>query len=255
VAICSDITKRTQAEEEIKKLNEELKRRTIELEAANKELETFSAAAAHDLRTPLIVIGALSQKIFKCYFDKLDAKGRDYLQQLLLNTRKMEQLIEDLLKLSYVTRAGIKHETLDLSEFAKSILVELQKNDPARQVEFMVAEGLLAEGDPRLLRLMLENLLRNAWKFTIKCQRPCIEVGAIPIGDKLTYFIRDNGCGFDMTYMDRLFKPFHRLHTSEEFTGTGIGLATVKRIIDRHGGRIWAESAVEKGTTFFFTLE
>jgi light-regulated signal transduction histidine kinase (bacteriophytochrome) len=164
-------------------------------------------------------------------------------------------LIEDLLKLSYATRGNIRREKLDLGEIAKSIVAELQKNDPARQVELMAAEGLLTEGDPGLLRVMLENLLQNAWKFTIKCLRPCIEVGAIPIGDKLTYFIRDNGCGFDMAYVDRLFKTFQRLHTSEEFTGNGIGLATVRRIIDRHGGRIWAESAVGKGTTFFFTLE
>jgi light-regulated signal transduction histidine kinase (bacteriophytochrome) len=254
VAIFSDMTKRTQAEEEIKKLNENLKRRTRELAAANKELEAFAYTVAHDLKNPLIIMEGFVRKLLGQYEKKFDDKGRKYLLQMREASQQMSQLVEDLLNLSQVTRSRIKFEKVDLSALSRAIIKDLQETDPQRIVRFIVIENMIVKGDPQLLRIALHNLLSNAWKFTSKTEKAIIEFGAIQGRDEKAYFVRDNGCGFDMAHVERIFKPFGRLHRSDEYPGTGIGLATVYRIIHRHHGRIWVESAVGQGTTFFFAL-
>jgi PAS domain S-box-containing protein len=254
VATFSDITMRARAEEEIKRLNEDLRQRTMELESANKELEAFAYSVSHDLKTPLVVIIGFGQKLLDRLSEKLDARATEYLHHIRKATEQMTNLIEDLLRLSQVTRREIRVGRVDLTGLARLIAEELQKSDPERPAEFVIMENLVARGDGRLLRVALENLLANAWKFTKKSKRPTIEFGATQTRGDLAYFVRDNGCGFDIVHVDRIFKPFQRLHSPDEFPGTGIGLATVHRIISRHGGHIWAESAVGKGTTFFFTL-
>jgi PAS domain S-box-containing protein len=254
VAIFSDMTKRTQAEEEIKKLNEDLKRRTLELVVANKELEAFAYTVAHDLKNPLIIMEGFVRKLLGQYEKKFDNKGIKYLQQMREASQQMSQLVEDLLNLSQVTRGRIKFEKVDLSALTRAIVQDLRKTNPQRIVRFIVTENVMGKGDPQLLRIALHNLLSNAWKFTSKTEKAIIEFGTVQGGDERAYFIRDNGCGFDMAQVERIFKPFGRLHPSNEYPGTGIGLATVYRIIRRHHGRIWAESAVAQGTTFFFTL-
>ena len=243
---------------ELQRAHDELEQRVIErtlqLEAANKELEAFSYSVSHDLRAPLRSIDGFSQALFEDYADKLDAQGRDDLQRVRAASQRMAQLIDDLLELSRVTRSQINRQTVDLSALARTIAAELHNSEPERQVEFAVAEGLSASCDPRLLRIVLENLLRNAWKFTGNHQRARIEFGRSHSNGQSAYFVRDDGAGFDMAYADKLFGAFQRLHAMTEFNGTGIGLATVQRIIRRHGGQIWAEGQVEQGATFYFTL-
>ena len=253
--VVAEITERKRAEEEIKTLNEDLRRRTAELEVINKELETFTYSVSHDLKTPLIVASGFCQRLSELYGENLDVKGKRYLQRVKEACHRMTLLIEDLLNLSRVTTSQIKFKSINLSDLVKSIATRLKETQPEREVSILIEEGLTAKGDSRLLRIALENLLGNAWKYTNKCEQAMIEFGLIKtLGDEPTYFVCDNGCGFDMSMADKLFKPFQRLHTDEEFSGTGVGLATVHRIITRHGGRIWAESEVGKGTTFFFTL-
>lgn len=253
--VAEEITERKRAEEEIEILNEDLKRRAAELENANKELEAFTYSVSHDLRAPLIVASGFCRRLSERYGEKLDGRGRHYVQRLLEACQQMNLLIEDLFKLSKVTISPIKFKLVDVSDLAKLIAVQLKETQPERKVKFLIEEGFTANGDARLLRIAIENLLGNAWKFTRKCKRATIEFGlAKRLGDQPTYFVRDNGCGFDMSMADKLFKPFQRLHPDEEFSGTGVGLATVQRIITRHGGRIWAESTVGKGATFYFTL-
>lgn len=224
----------------------------VELERKNKELEAFSYSVSHDLRAPLRSIDGFSQALLEDYADRLDARGEDYLRRVRAAAQTMGELIDDLLQLSRVGRADLRREAVDLSAIARTVLAELGRSDPERRVSVAVAEGLAAEGDFRLLRVVLDNLLGNAWKFTARVAEPRIEVGTIAGGE--TFFVRDNGAGFDMAYADKLFAPFQRLHGAHEFPGTGIGLATVHRIVDRHGGRVWAESAVGQGATFCFTL-
>jgi light-regulated signal transduction histidine kinase (bacteriophytochrome) len=239
------------------RLNEDLERRvkerTAQLEAINKELEAFSYSVSHDLRAPLRSIRGFSEVLLERYCKQLDPTGQEFLRRACQSSQQMETLIEDLLKLSRVSRSELQRQQVNLSQIAQSIAAELKKSDPQRIVEFVIEPGLQARGDERLLRVALDNLLRNAWKFTGKQPRAKIEVGS-STGPPQAFFVRDNGAGFDMTYSNRLFGVFQRLHTVSEFPGTGVGLATVQRIISRHGGRVWATGEVNRGATFYFTL-
>ena len=239
----------------VRKRNDELLQlRNAQLETANKELDAFSYSVSHDLRAPLRGIDGFSQALLEDYADKLDSTGQDYLQRVRLAAQRMSVLIDDLLNLSRVTRSEIRREKLDLSAIVRTAAEELQRGTPGRNVKFLIADGLTAEGDSRLLRVAIENLLGNAWKYTSAHDRAQIEFGLHKDNGRSAYFVRDDGAGFDPRYSERLFGAFQRLHAATEFPGSGIGLATVQRIIRRHGGEIWAEGAVEKGATFYFTL-
>jgi len=242
-----DITDRKRAEVELQKAK-------LELEAANRELESFSYSVSHDLRAPLRGIDGYSQALLEDYGEQLPAEGQRYLERIRSSAQRMATLIDDLLNLAHVTRAQIKFVPVDLTRLAEDILSELERTHPERRVEWTVAPNLTVGGDSRLLQVVLDNLLNNAWKYTSKQEQAQIEFGSKQEGDEIIYFIHDNGAGFDMAYADKLFGAFQRLHTASEFPGSGIGLATVQRIIHRHGGRIWAEGAVDKGATLFFTL-
>jgi light-regulated signal transduction histidine kinase (bacteriophytochrome) len=255
VELQAEIAERKQAELAAQTLNEGLQRAIIEMKAVNKELEAFSYSISHDLRAPLRSIDGFSQALLEDCHDQLDATGQDYLRRIRAATQRMGHLIDDLLNLSRVTRSDINIETIDLSLFASNICTELQENEPERQVEFVIQTGLIAQGDARLLNVLLVNLLNNAWKFTSKHPTARIEFGLINSqSDIPIYFVRDDGAGFDMAYIGKLFAPFQRLHSLQEFPGNGIGLATVQRIVHRHGGRIWTEAGVDRGATFYFTL-
>jgi PAS domain S-box-containing protein len=319
VLLCQDITERKKAGEEIRNLNKDLQKKISQLEAANAELDAFSYSVSHDLRAPLRSIDGFSLALLDDYADKLDAEGKDYLERVRAATQRMGVLIDDLLKLSRVTRAVMQHEQVNLSLIARKIADRLRASHPERQVEFIAAESLVALGDEHLLDIALDNLLENAWKFTGEREKAVVEFGAFECGTnqlrnadcglqienseianlksemdgrtarcgtresgtpslpsplegegkgggesefripnsefgKTIYYVRDNGTGFDMEHADKLFQPFQRVHRKEEFPGTGIGLATVKRIIDRHGGRVWIKGESGKGTTVYFTL-
>jgi two-component system, sensor histidine kinase and response regulator len=225
-----------------------------DLEHKNRELESFSYAVSHDLRAPLRRIDSFSRAVLDSQSEKLDEAGRRYLERVREASQHMSELIDDVLHLSRVTRADLREQEVDLSSIANLILSRLQEGDPGRKVEIKVRPGVIVTGDGQLLRIMLHNLLENAWKFTSKQPESRIEFGVTQSAGEPTYFVRDNGAGFDMTYADRLFGPFQRLHRQGEFPGSGIGLATVQRIIHRHGGRVWAEGLVGQGATFQFTL-
>jgi light-regulated signal transduction histidine kinase (bacteriophytochrome) len=234
-------------------MNERLREAKGAAEAANQELEAFSYSVAHDLRAPLRGVDGFSQALLEDYADKLDDEGRRYLNYLRESAQRMGRLIDDLLALSRVTRAELVREPVDLAELARSVVAQLQRTDPDRRMEIAIDADIAAQGDARLLRIALENLLGNAWKFTAKRAEARIAVGVTSENGR-AYFVRDNGAGFDMAYASKLFGVFQRLHSASEFEGTGIGLATVQRIISRHGGRIWATGEVDRGATFFFTL-
>jgi len=239
---------------ELKRAQDQLVLRSAELERANKELEAFCYSVSHDLRAPLRAIDGFAHAVFEGYSGQLDDIGKDYLHRVMLAAGRMGALIDDLLTLSRVSRAEIAREEVDFTELGQSIALELQRTEPKRKVEFVIAPNLQAEGDSRLLRTVLENLIGNSWKFTSKREYALIEVGTESIDGIKAFFVRDNGVGFDPKYTNRLFEAFQRLHAAAEFPGTGIGLASAQRIIQRHGGRIWADAAVGKGATFYFTL-
>jgi PAS domain S-box-containing protein len=253
-----DITERKLNEAKISRLNEKIKQRAAELEVANKELEAFSYTVSHDLQTPLRSMNGFSQALFEDYPDRLDDQGKDYLKFIQESSKRMSQMIGDILRLSQITRSEIKKIKVNLSGLAQSVVEELEKAEPDRRVKFLISPGIKVKGDRRLLQIVLENLLGNAWKFTQKVKNPVIEFGTLTNGkgqSATTYFVRDNGVGFNEAYTEKLFLPFQRLHSKQEYAGTGIGLASVQRVIKRHGGRIWATSKEGEGAAFFFTLE
>ncbi|MGA6970147.1 MAG: PAS domain S-box protein [Candidatus Binatus sp.] len=253
--VTRDITERKKAGEDVRVLNESAIRRGAQLEVVNRELEAFSYSVSHDLRAPLRSIDGFSSALMEDYGDKLDELAKSHLLRIRAATQRMAQLIDDLLKLAFVTRSEMHMWKVDLSELANVILGEFQRAEPNRQIEFVVQEHVISQGDPLLLRSVLENLLGNAWKFTSKTPQAKIEFATEDHGGETVFFVRDNGAGFDMTYAGKLFGPFQRLHVTSDFPGTGVGLATVKRIVHRHGGRVAAEGAVGKGATFSFTLD
>lgn len=229
-------------------------RRSVELETANQELEAFCYSVSHDLRTPLRGIDGFSQALLEDYGDKLDSSARDFLQRIRAGTQRMGVLIDDLLNLSRFTRIEMQREATDLSEIGRKVAEELRQSQPLRDVEIVIAPELRGQGDPRLMRVVLENLLGNSWKFTSKKPHARIEFGKTNNNGSSAFYVRDNGAGFDPAYSARLFGTFQRLHGVTEFPGSGVGLATAQRIIHRHGGRIWAEGSVGEGATFYFTL-
>ena len=252
--ISSEITERKKMEEAIRALNDDLVKHASRVESVNKELEAFSYSASHDLRAPLRSIDGFSQVLLEDYADNLDEVGRSHLGRIRRATQRMADLIDDLTKLARVARHDLAREQVSLTAMANAVLDELRQRDPGRQVETVVEADLTVLGDPQLLRIALDNLIGNAWKFTSRTPSPRIEVGRRTRDNGPTFFVKDNGAGFEMKYAERLFSPFFRLHGNDEFPGTGVGLATVQRIISRHEGRVWAEAAVDRGATFYFTL-
>jgi light-regulated signal transduction histidine kinase (bacteriophytochrome) len=254
---CAVSAKAGPNEQEVLRLNSELeqrvKDRTVQLEAANRELEAFAYSVSHDLRAPLRSIRGFSEVVLERYSAQLDPQGRELLSRVCQSSRHMDRLIDDLLKFSRLSRAELHRDKIDLSALAESIISELRKAEPEREVEIQIAGGQRASGDEQLLRVVMDSLLRNAWKFMQKQAKPKIEFGVKDQAERV-FFVRDNGTGFDMRHASKLFGVFQRLHTAAEFPGNGVGLAIVLRIISRHGGRVWAEAVAGQGAAFFFTL-
>jgi hypothetical protein len=232
-----------------------LEEKSAQLEAAQKELETFSYSISHDLRAPLRHIDGFSKALLDDHAEALNEEGREYLARIGRAAQKMSFLIDDLQKLGRVTRQEMQRQPVNLSTLAQVVLLELKHAEPTRKVEFAIQEGVTGEGDPRLVRVLFETVLGNAWKFTAPNEAGRIEFGAVEREGRTVYFVRDNGVGFDMEYADKLFGVFQRLHRADEFEGCGVGLAIAQRVVQRHGGRIWAESEVGRGATFHFTLQ
>jgi PAS domain S-box-containing protein len=246
-AIVRDVTERKRRDEELRAIN-------AQLEVTNQELETFSYSVSHDLRAPIRAIDGFSAILEQDYAEKLDSRGRDCLNRVRAAAQRMYTLIDALLTLSRVTREEMRRDVIDLSALARSVATELQRTHPDRKVDFVIAPGIIGVGDGSLVRVALENLIGNSWKFTGRLAKARIEFGAVDSNGSTVYYVRDNGAGFDMAYVDKLFGAFQRLHTAEEFPGTGIGLPTVQRIVRRHGGTVWAEAEINEGATFWFTL-
>jgi signal transduction histidine kinase len=223
------------------------------LQASNEELEAFCYSVAHDLRAPLRGIQGFSQALLEDYSTVVDEKGQSYLTRVSTAALRMSDLIDDLLNLSRISRGSLSRATVDVSELARSVAADCERSHN-RPVRLRIPDGLTANADPRLMQIALENLLGNAWKFTANTADPEVEVGATREEDATAFFVRDNGAGFDEAYASKLFAPFQRLHSDKEFSGTGIGLATVQRIVRRHGGRVWARAAVNRGATIYFSL-
>ena len=249
-----NITERKRAQDEINKLNKDLFERNEQLEFANKELEAFIYSVSHDLRAPLRHISGFADLVIKGTADKLDEKGKRYLSVIHDSAEKMSRLIDDLLNLSRISRQEIQRREVDVSAIAASIIAGLREAHPGRNVEMDIKGGLTAYADPGLVEVVLSNLLRNAWKFTSKTQQPLVEFGTVEQDNKIIYYVRDNGDGFDQQYAGKMFLPFHRLHSETAFEGTGIGLAIVARIILLHGGKVWAEGKEGTGATIYFSL-
>ena len=228
--------------------------RNLELEDVNKELEAFIYSVSHDLRAPLRTMAAFVSFLFEEYAERLDEQGNDYLTRISQSSAKMSRLIEDLLNLSKLSRQEIKRTEVDLSALARSIVSGHREANPGRKVEVSIEDGVTALADPSLTEIVLSNLIGNAWKFTSKTAKARIEFGTLEKDGKTVYYVRDNGAGFDPQYASKMFQPFHRFHSGDEFDGTGIGLSIVERIIRRLGGRVWAEGEVGKGATMYFTL-
>jgi light-regulated signal transduction histidine kinase (bacteriophytochrome) len=259
VAIQTDISERKQAEQKLHEHQEQLEdrvaERTNELQLANKELESFCYSVSHDLRAPLRSIDGFTQALAEDFSDVLNGQGMDYLARVRKSSQRMTELIDDLLELSRVVRSDMVKRDVDLSRISSDVIDELKSNSPERVIDIQIQPGMVVQGDERLLKTMMENLLGNAWKFTSHSREPRIEIGNQKDDGHVQYYVRDNGAGFEQEYAYKLFEPFQRLHSSNEFSGSGIGLATVNRITRRHGGRIWAHGEPGKGAVFYFTLD
>jgi PAS domain S-box-containing protein len=250
-----DISERRRVDAEVRELNETLRQHSARLEVANNELEAFSYSVSHDLRAPLRSIDGFSSALIEDCGDQLNEQARSHLNRIRAGASRMAQLIDDLLNLSRISRTEMRREEVNLSAMATAVLSECRRGEPQREVECVVADGVVARGDPRLLQIVLENLLGNAWKFTGNNPQARIEFAAAVQDGHTVIQVTDNGVGFDMQYAANLFGAFQRLHGATEFPGTGIGLATVQRIINRHRGRVWAEAVKDRGATFLFTLD
>jgi PAS domain S-box-containing protein len=257
--VVRDITASKRAQQEVASLNRELeervRRRTAELSAANEELEAFSYSVSHDLRAPLRALDGFSRALVEDHGDRLDGQALDFLDRIQVNSKRMAELIDDILALSRVSRRELRRDRVDLAEIARDVWSQLQAVEPGRHVRWTAPERLATSGDPHLLRLVLENLIGNAWKFTRGTTGAEIELGVVDEDGTPTYFVRGNGVGFDKDYVHKLFQPFQRLHRESEFEGNGIGLASVKRIVHRHGGRVRAEGAPGRGAVIWFSLD
>ena len=254
-AVIRDVTQAKQGEIRIKELNASLQQHVDQLAAINRELESFSYSVSHDLRAPLRAMDGFSQALLEDYGDQLDQAGQNYLQRIRTAAQNMGELIDHLLMLSRLTRAEMHPGEVNLTEIAEKIVAGLREQEPDHRVEFIVRPDMVGFADERLMEVALANLLGNAWKFSSKSSSPRIEFGVETDTEwEPVYFIRDNGAGFNQEYADNLFKPFQRLHGAHEFSGSGIGLATVQRVISRHGGKVWAEGKLDVGATFYFTL-
>jgi signal transduction histidine kinase len=253
-SLSRNIMERREAEEKILALNVELELKARELEASNKGLEAFCYSVSHDLRAPLRTIDGFGRFLADEEGTRLSDRGKDYITRMRRGCERMGLIIEDLLKLSRVVREEVSFREFDISSLAKSVAQELRAADSNRNLKFLACGPEIVEGDERLLRIAIENLLQNAWKFTSKTDNATVEFGVTRADGGRVFFVRDNGAGFDMKYYDKLFRPFERLHSESEFPGTGVGLASVQRVVERHGGRVWAEGKVGEGATFYFTL-